>query len=183
MYPAPDEYDLDVRDRVYGRATSSSEGRRSIVVVLLSVSVFIVVFAVSCRQVTAEGPARNIIESGLVSLTDLDQLLADQGPALRQAALESQDQGISFDGYPLDIVLTRDEVLKSSDAQLRDIILRHEPRLANVRVSSPDSDETVDRTFRFKIEAELDVDPAPEPILFDSLVKPATGVFEVGTET
>lgn len=129
MYPAPDDYDLDVRDRVYGRATSSSEGRRSIVVVLLSVSVFILVFAVSCRQVTAEGPARNIIEAGLVSLTDLDQLLADEGPALRQAALESQDHGISFDGYPLDIVLTRDEVLKSSDAQLRDIILQRSSAL------------------------------------------------------
>ena len=66
--------------------------------------------------------------------------------------------------------------------RLREIILRHEPRLANVRVLSPDGDEALDRTFRFKIEAELDVDPAPEPILFDSLVKPATGVFEVGTE-
>lgn len=129
MYPASDDYEIDVRDRVYGRATSSSEGRRSIVVVLLTVSVFILVFSVSCRQVTAQGPARNIIESGLVSLTDLDQLLADEGPALRQAALESTDPTIAFEGYPLDIVLTRDEVLKSSDAQLRDIILQRSSAL------------------------------------------------------
>lgn len=129
MYPASDDYEIDVRDRVYGRATSSSEGRRSIVVVLLSVSVFVLIFSMSCRQVTAEAPARNIIEAGLVSLTDLDQLLADEGPALRQAALESKDPTLSFEGYPLDVVLTRDEVLKSSDAQLREIILERSSAL------------------------------------------------------
>lgn len=129
MYPASDDYEIDVRDRVYGQATSSSEGRRSIVVVLLAVSVFVLVFSVSCRQVTAEAPARNIIEAGLVNLTDLDQLLADEGPALHQTALDSKDPAVAFEGYPLDIVLTRDEVLKSSDAQLRDIILQRSSAL------------------------------------------------------
>ncbi|MBY0229071.1 MAG: type VI secretion system baseplate subunit TssE [Gemmataceae bacterium] len=62
---------------------------------------------------------------------------------------------------------------------LRGVIERHEPRLAGVRVTSAEEGEGMDRTFRFKIEARLDIDPAPEPILFDSLVKPATGVFEV----
>ena len=110
MYPESDDYDNyddDVRGRVYGRATSSLEGRRSIVVVLLTVSVFLLTFSVSCRQVTSQGPARNIIEAGLVNLTDLDQLIADEGPAFRQSALESKSSTVSFEGYPLDIVLTR----------------------------------------------------------------------------
>lgn len=123
MYPESAGYDVDTRDRVYRGATQSSEGRRSIAVVLLAVSIFVLVLSVSCRQVTSPGPARNIIEAGLVNLTDLDQLLADEGPALRQFALESTEPTVSFDDYPLDIVLTRDEVLKSSDAQLREMIL------------------------------------------------------------
>jgi hypothetical protein len=129
MYPDDEQYDVDVRDRVYGNATQSREGRRSVVVVLLAVSVFLLVFSVSCQQVTAQGSARNIIEAGLISLTDLDQFLADEGPAIRQAALESKQSTIPLTGYPLDIVLTRDEVLKSSDAQLRNIILERSSAL------------------------------------------------------
>ncbi|MEO8539794.1 MAG: hypothetical protein ABI577_08645 [bacterium] len=118
-----------MRDRVYGDATRSSEGRRSIVVALLTISVFLLVFSVSCRQITAPEPARNVIEAGLVTLTDLDQMIADDGPELRQAALESQAQAITIPGYPLDIVLTRDEVLKSSDQQLRGLILERSSAL------------------------------------------------------
>lgn len=157
MYPASDDYEIDVRDRVYGRATSSHEGRRSIVVVLLTVSVFVLVFSVSCRQVTAQGPARNIIQAGLVSLTDLDQLLADEGPALRQAALDSKEPTVTFEGYPLDIVLTRDEVLKSSDAQLRDVILQRSSALLYA-----DGVDAFDRTGsgsvrRFSVQGVLEL--------------------------
>ncbi len=129
MYPRDDYQEIGVRDRVYGSATSSNEGRRSIVVVLLSVSVFILVLSVSCRQTTASGPARNVIEAGVVNLTDIDQLIADEGPALRQAALESSDENVSIAGYPLDVVLSRDEILKSSDGQLRDLILERSSAL------------------------------------------------------
>ena len=74
MYPDSDSRDVSARDRLYGHATASSEGRRNFVVVLLTVSIFLLVVSVSCRQATAPGPARNILEAGLVTLTDLDQL-------------------------------------------------------------------------------------------------------------
>ena len=122
MYPEDDNYEPSVRDRVYGRATNSSEGRRSFVAVLLSISVLVLIVSVSCRQVTSPGPARNVLESGIVSLTDIDQLIADDGPALRQLALDSEGP-IVIPGYPLDILLTRDDVIQSSDAELRRIIL------------------------------------------------------------
>ena len=122
MHP-DDGHDYAVRDRLYGRATSSSEGRRNFVAVLLAVSIFVLIVSISCRQATAPGQARNILEAGLVSLTDLDQLLADEGPAIRQSALESQDEHFILPGYPLDIVLTREEVISSSDEQLRALIL------------------------------------------------------------
>ncbi len=157
MYPAPEDYDVDVRDRVYGAATSSREGRRSIIVVLLAVSVFVLVFSVSCRQVTGQAAARNILEAGVVNLTDLDQLLADEGPELRQAALESTDQVVTFPDYPLDIVLTRDEVLKSSDAELRTIILERSSALIYV-----DGVSAFDRTGsgsvrRFSLQGVLEL--------------------------
>ncbi len=120
---------MSVRDRVYGRATSSRDGRRSFVGVLLAVSVFVLVTSVSCRQVTAPGPARNLLESGIVTLTDIDQFIADDGPALRQFALESQEPTVEVAGYPLDIVVTRDEVLNSSDEQLRTILLERSSAL------------------------------------------------------
>ncbi len=112
-----------MRTRVYGNATSSSEGRRSIVVVLLAISVFILVCSVSCRQVTSPGSARNVLEAGLVALTDIDQLLADDAPAFRETAADSKEATFAVPGYPLDIVLTRNEVTRSSDAQLRALIL------------------------------------------------------------
>ena len=39
--------------------------------------------------------------------------------------------------------------------------------------------EPADRTFRFKIDAMLIAEPAPEPIVFDSELRPGTGDFEV----
>lgn len=128
MYP-DDRHNDAVRDRLYGRATSSSEGRRNFVAVLLAVSIFVLTVSVSCSQATAPGEARNILEAGLVSLTDLDQLLADEGPAIRQAALESDDEHFILPGYPIDIVLTRQEVLSSSDEQLREMILERSSAL------------------------------------------------------
>jgi hypothetical protein len=118
-----DEYVISARDRVYDQATGSREGRRSIMLVLLAASLFVLVLSVSCRQATAPGPANRVLASGVSELTDIDQYLADQGPAIRQSALDSSEQQLQLPGYPLDVVLTRDQVVKSSDAQLRDLIL------------------------------------------------------------
>lgn len=133
MYPDSESRDVSARDRLYGHATASSEGRRNFVIVLLTVSIFLLVVSVSCRQATAPGPARNILEAGLVTLTDLDQLIADDGPAIRQAAGESELQEFPIPGYPLDIVLTRAEILGSSDQQLRDLILERSSGLLYAR--------------------------------------------------
>jgi type VI secretion system protein ImpF len=62
---------------------------------------------------------------------------------------------------------------------IQEIIERHEPRLKEVKVVPAGEGETMDRTFSFRIEARLDVDQAPEPVVFDSQLKPATNTFEV----
>lgn len=117
------DYDFPDRDRFYDDGTTSGDGRRSFMAVLLALFVFILVVSVSCRQITSPEPARNMIEAGLVTLTDVDQLIADDGEALRELAANTNEPVIALPGYPLDIILTRQEVLDSSDEELRQLIL------------------------------------------------------------
>jgi type VI secretion system protein ImpF len=62
---------------------------------------------------------------------------------------------------------------------LQTVIRQGEPRFKSVQVQILGNAEPLDRTLRFRIDALLIADPAPEPIVFDSTLKPATGNFEV----
>lgn len=57
-------------------------------------------------------------------------------------------------------------------------IRRFEPRLESVEVSLEAMSET-DRAVRFRIDARLRVDPAPEPVTFDSMLQLGSGAFVV----
>lgn len=59
------------------------------------------------------------------------------------------------------------------------VIRQFEPRFKSVKVEMLDNVETLDRTLRFRIDALLYAEPAPEPVLFDSALQPATGNVEV----
>jgi len=124
VYRDDDLYEISARERVYGQATRSSEGRRSMAVVLFAVCMFTLIISLSCRQATEPSAAKNVLQAGLVDLTDIDQLIADEGAALRQFAEDSQEEIITLPDYPLEVQVTRDEVLDSSDEQLRAIVLR-----------------------------------------------------------
>ena len=64
--------------------------------------------------------------------------------------------------------------------QIEQTIRRFEPRLAQVRVVLIDTDNnTLESTLRLRIEALLRVEPAPEPIVFDTLVDPATAEVQI----
>jgi type VI secretion system protein ImpF len=62
---------------------------------------------------------------------------------------------------------------------LQAIISRNEPRFKSVKVSLLTNTEPLDRTFRFRIDAMLIADPAPEPVVFDSTMQAATYAFVV----
>lgn len=68
--------------------------------------------------------------------------------------------------------------------QLRRIIERivrgFEPRFKQVRVALVENADDQDRTIRFRIDALLYADPAPEQVVFDSQLEPATCNFSVG---
>ena len=54
-----------------------------------------------------------------------------------------------------------------------------EPRFTKVMVEMLRNTDVLDRTLRFRINALLRAEPAPEPIVFDSALQPATGNVEV----
>jgi len=62
---------------------------------------------------------------------------------------------------------------------IEDTIALFEPRLRDVRVAliAPESGDT--RILRFKIEALLVMDPAPEQIFFDGVRDPGSGEFQI----
>lgn len=53
-----------------------------------------------------------------------------------------------------------------------------EPRLSNVRVSLEGSDKA-DRRLRFHIEGNMNLDPAPEEIAFDTVLELSSGEYKV----
>jgi type VI secretion system protein ImpF len=57
---------------------------------------------------------------------------------------------------------------------LETIILHYEPRLRDVRATLLDPNEKVRRTVKFRIEARLCVEPAPD-VAFDTILELTTG--------
>jgi type VI secretion system protein ImpF len=66
---------------------------------------------------------------------------------------------------------------------IQEVIEMFEPRFQQVRVNLLENTEAFDRTLRFRIDGLLNVDPAPEPVIFDSQLEPATATFEVKDQT
>lgn len=66
---------------------------------------------------------------------------------------------------------------------LEKTIQQNEPRLQSVRVHLISNNETLDRTLRFRIDALLRADPAPEPVVFDSVLEPGTGTVAIHGES
>jgi type VI secretion system protein ImpF len=62
---------------------------------------------------------------------------------------------------------------------LQTMLRQYEPRFKTVEVRPLTNAEPLDRTLRFRIDALLHVDPAPEPVAFDSTLEPGKGGFAV----
>jgi type VI secretion system protein ImpF len=59
-------------------------------------------------------------------------------------------------------------------ASIEQTIRRFEPRLARVKVTLLDGQNTLDAVLRLRIDAMLRIEPAPEPIAFDTVVDAAS---------
>jgi type VI secretion system protein ImpF len=75
--------------------------------------------------------------------------------------------------------------LSSADAreafrrEVEDTIRRYEPRFKTVHVELIRGDDASDRTLRLRIDALVHADPVPESVVFDSVLDPVAGGFEV----
>jgi type VI secretion system protein ImpF len=77
----------------------------------------------------------------------------------------------------LDLALARSR--QDFQRLLEGIIRRNEPRFKSVSVQMLENSNPLDRTLRFRIDALLYAEPAPEPVVFDSAMEPATGNVEI----
>jgi hypothetical protein len=84
-------------------------------------------------QATSEGAAKRTHRRAVAALSEIDPLIDRNWDALQQQATSAAPGGqLQLADYPLDVPLTRDEVLNSSRAQLRDLLL---DRSANLMYS------------------------------------------------
>jgi type VI secretion system protein ImpF len=64
--------------------------------------------------------------------------------------------------------------------QIMERVIRHfEPRFQRVAVEMLENADPLDHAMRFRIDAMMYAEPAPEPVVFDSSLEPATGTVEV----
>lgn len=113
---------------------------------------------------------------------DLENLLnTHQRLVLIDEKLDELDRSVVTYGIP-DIhsaELSSDQGQRMYAGLLEEIIQKFEPRLQNVKVVSMDEVDPEDRILRFRINALLRVEPAPEPVVFDSAIQRVTGNVEV----
>jgi type VI secretion system protein ImpF len=64
---------------------------------------------------------------------------------------------------------------------LEEAVERFEPRLKNVTVTLLPASDT-QGSLRFRIDGQLQVDPAPEPVTFDTMLQLFSGEYEVKEE-
>jgi type VI secretion system protein ImpF len=62
---------------------------------------------------------------------------------------------------------------------LERVIQHFEPRFQRVTVEVLANKDALDHSMRFRINALMYAEPAPEPVVFDSSLEPATGNVEV----
>lgn len=63
--------------------------------------------------------------------------------------------------------------------RLEKTIQTFEPRFKTLSVTLLEAGDASDRVLRFRIDGLLRVEPAPEPVSFNSAVEPATGSVEI----
>jgi type VI secretion system protein ImpF len=63
--------------------------------------------------------------------------------------------------------------------QIEQTITKYDPRIRRVKVTTESNIDTDDPTIRFRVEAKLFANPAPETIVFDSSLNPVTQLVAV----
>jgi len=94
--------------------------------------------------------------------------------------LEESIKSVAFFGLPdFTGVSAKSHIEQTRMTQaIEKAIKTFEPRFINVKVSMEPLNN-LDRMFKFRIEANLDIEPAPEPVVFDTVLQMGSGNFAV----
>jgi hypothetical protein len=112
------------RERLLATPRPSVDSARAGYTAALALLVLLLVGAISVRQVTGQARTRHLIEEGVAALTDIDQVILEYRPELQRVAASGTEKSYAIPGYPIDIRFTRDEILSTTDAQFRDLVLQ-----------------------------------------------------------
>ena len=117
------------RERLLNTPRPSLDSSRVGYTAALALLVFLLVGAVSVGQTTEQTNARHLIEEGVASLTDIDQVMAEHRAELKQLAAAGKEPAYAIPGYPIDVRLTSDEIQNATDARFRQIVLERSSSL------------------------------------------------------
>lgn len=113
---------------------------------------------------------------------DLEDLLNTRWPCLTwPESLSELDDSLVNYGIP-DFTASDLDATRDPDILMRAIeesVRRFEPRLKNVRLQPLDTVEAPNRTFRFRIEGILCVEPFEDAVRYDSALETATGTVRI----
>lgn len=134
---------------------------------------------VSSEPQAARSPSpaqlKESVKRDLEWLLNSKQALADWPEDLRHLARSLLTYGMpDFSSSTLSNTAHQDRLRRA----VEETIARFEPRLSRVSVTLVEGRE-FDRSLRFRIDALLRVDPAPEPVAFDSVLQLSTRAFVV----
>lgn len=129
-----------------------------------------------------EGYGQNISQLKESVRTDLENLLNTRWRCMSWPP-DLDELDLSLVNYGIPDFTGANFAANADREQLRRIIERivrgFEPRFKQVRVALVENADDEDRTIRFRIDALLFADPAPEQVVFDSQLEPATCNFSV----
>lgn len=130
-------------------------------------------------RVQAMRELRRSVRRDIEALLNTRQTILDWSDDLDQIEYSMIDFG-SPDFSSLS--LTSDDAREKFRGVIEERIRKLEPRFKSVEVQLVANADPLDRTLRFRIDAWIYVDPAPERVDFDSLLEPVSRTFTVKGE-
>jgi len=127
---------------------------------------------------TQQAQIKESVKRDLEWLLNSKQLNSDWPEDLKQLNRSLLTYGMpDFSSSTLSNSIQQDRLRRA----VEETISRFEPRLSRVNVAIVEGKEH-ERSVRFRIDAMLRVDPAPEPVTFDSVLQLSTRAFVVQGE-
>lgn len=113
---------------------------------------------------------RNAVRRDLEALLNARRCWRSWDPSLKELSTSPMGYGVpDFSSGAFSDMRQREELR----LEIEDTIRRFEPRFISVHVTLVPGESPLEATLRLRIDAVLHAEPAPEPMIFDTLVDPS----------